>query len=84
MTSQGAAAVLTETILVPEIHCDHCRTSLEGALKPIEGVEQAAVDVAARTVTVTYDQTLVDRARLVETIEEQGYEVPAEQGSSGI
>ncbi len=76
--------MLTETILVPEIHCDHCRTSLEGALKPIEGVEQAAVDVAARTVTVTYDQTLVDRARLVETIEEQGYEVPAEQGSSGI
>jgi copper chaperone len=76
--------MLTETILVPEIHCDHCKTSLEGALKPTEGVEQAAVDVAAKTVTVTYDQTLVDRARLVETIEEQGYEVPAEQGSSGI
>jgi copper chaperone len=74
----------TETILVPEIHCDHCRTSLEEALRPIAGVEQAAVDVAAKTVTVTYDQTLVDRARLVETIEEQGYEVPVEQGSPGI
>jgi copper chaperone len=73
--------MLTETILVPEIHCDHCKTSIEGALGPIEGVERAAVDIAAKTVTVTYDKTSVDRARLVGAIVEQGYEVPAEQGS---
>jgi copper chaperone len=74
--------MLTETILVPEIHCDHCRTSIEGALRPIEGVERAEVDVAARSVTVTYDQTSVNRARLVVAIAEQGYEVPAGQGDS--
>jgi copper chaperone len=73
--------MVTETILVPEIHCEHCRTSIEGALGPIEGVERAAVDIAAKTVTVTYDEASVDRARLVEAIAEQGYEVPAEQGS---
>ncbi len=75
--------MLTETILVPEIHCDHCKTSLEGALRPIAGVERAAVDVAARMVTVTYEPTSVDRARLVGAIEEQGYEVPARQGDAG-
>jgi copper chaperone len=69
--------MVTETITVPEIHCDHCKTSLEGALTPIDGVEQASVDIQARTITVTYDEASVDRGRLVEEIEQQGYEVPA-------
>jgi copper chaperone len=68
--------MVTETITVPEIHCDHCKTSLEGALTPIDGVEQATVDIQARTITVTYDEASVDRDRLVEEIEQQGYVVP--------
>jgi copper chaperone len=67
----------TETISVPEIHCDHCKTSIEGALTSIGGVQGAAVDIPARTVTVTYDEASVDRGDLVEAIEQQGYEVPA-------
>ena len=68
--------MLTETISVPEIHCDHCKTSIEGALASIGGVERAAVDIPARTVTVTYDEAPVPPGDLVEAIEEQGYEVP--------
>jgi copper chaperone len=67
----------TETISVPEIHCDHCKTSIEGALVAIGGVEGATVDIPARTVTVTYDDASVDRGNLVAAIEDQGYEVPA-------
>lgn len=67
----------TETIVVPEIHCEHCRTSIEGALRPLDGVERALVDVGRRTVTVTYDEAAVDHRALVEAIEDQGYEVPA-------
>jgi copper chaperone len=66
----------TETITVPEIHCGHCKTSIEGALRPLDGVERALVDVGARTVTVAYDPALIDPARLRAAIEEQGYEVP--------
>jgi copper chaperone len=69
--------MVTETITVPEIHCDHCKTSLEGALTPIDGVAQATVDIQARTITVTYDEASVDRDRLVDEIEQQGYVVPA-------
>ena len=69
--------MVRETISVPEIHCDHCKTSIEGALASIGGVEGAIVDIPARTVTVTYDAASVDRGGLVEAIEEQGYEVPA-------
>ena len=39
----------TTTISVPEIHCDHCRTSSEGALTSLPGVRAARVDVAAKT-----------------------------------
>jgi copper chaperone len=70
--------MVTETIAVPEIHCDHCKVSIEGALEPLAGVERATVDVPARAVTVTYDEASVDRDRLVQAIEQQGYEVPAQ------
>jgi copper chaperone len=69
--------MVTGTISVPEIHCDHCKVSIEGALATIGGVQGATVDVPARTVTVTYDDASVDRGDLVEAIEQQGYEVPA-------
>jgi copper chaperone len=69
--------MVTETISVPEIHCDHCKTSIEGALASIGGVEGATVDIPARTVTVNYDEASVGRGELIEAIEQQGYEVPA-------
>ena len=68
----------TETLSVPEIHCDHCKTSIEGALTSIGGVEAATVDSPARTVTVTYDKASVDRGDLIAAIEQQGYEIPAQ------
>jgi copper chaperone len=67
----------TMTISVPEIHCDHCKHSIEGALAPLPGVASAQVDVEARTVAVEVDETLTDRGRLVAAIEDQGYDVPA-------
>ena len=69
--------MMRETISVPEIHCDHCKTSIEGALASIGGVEGATVDIPARTVTVSYDEASVGRGELIEAIEQQGYEVPA-------
>jgi copper chaperone len=67
----------TMTISVPEIHCDHCKHSIEGALAPLPGVRAARVDIDARTVTVELDEACVDRVRIVAAIEDQGYDVPA-------
>ena len=67
----------TERITVPEISCGHCKSSIEGALAPLEGVTRAEVDIEGRTMTVDYDPGTVTRESLVATIEEQGYEVPA-------
>jgi copper chaperone len=70
--------MVTETISVPEIHCDHCKVSIEGALASIGGVERATVDIPARTVTVRYDDASVDHGEVVQAIEQQGYEVPSQ------
>jgi copper chaperone len=67
---------VTETTLsVPEIHCGHCKTSIEGAVSALPGVTRAEVDVEARTVSVTFgDPTGIDG--IVGAIEDQGYSVP--------
>lgn len=67
----------TETIHVPEIHCGHCKSAIEGTLNPLDGVSRAEVNVEDRTVTVEYDEQSVDRSRIVDEIVDLGYEIPA-------
>ena len=65
------------TLNVPEVHCGHCKASIEGALSQLEGVEGAEVDLDARTVTVDYDEDRVERDTIVATITSIGYDVVA-------
>jgi copper chaperone len=65
----------TETLSVPDISCDHCRHTIETALGRLPGVRAATVDVAARTVQVTYDETTVAPATIRTTLSDEGYEV---------
>ncbi|NIT95896.1 MAG: heavy-metal-associated domain-containing protein, partial [Actinobacteria bacterium] len=43
------------TISVPEIHCDHCKMSIEGAVGGVDGVTSAVVDVPSATVAIAFD-----------------------------
>jgi copper chaperone CopZ len=52
----------TETLSVPDISCDHCQRTIETALGALPGV-RADVDVAARTVQVSYDEATVTPPR---------------------
>ena len=67
----------TTTLSVPGIHCDHCKSSIEGALGQLDGVTSAEVSVPAKTVTVDYDDGQVDLDAIRDAIEEQGYDLPA-------
>ncbi len=53
-----------ERIDVPEIHCDHCKKSIEGAVKAVPGVGFVTVDVPGRLVTVAYDEQAVGLDRI--------------------
>lgn len=66
---------MTETTLsVPDIHCNHCKMSLEGALGQVAGVKQATVDVPSATIAVSFEAPAT-MDQLVAAVEGQGYEV---------
>ena len=65
------------TISVPEIHCNHCKMSIEGAVGALEGVSTAVVDVDNATVAVAFDAP-ASFDSIKTAIEEQGYDVPAQ------
>lgn len=64
----------TTVLNVPEVHCGHCVSSIEGALKPMDGVNDATVSLEETNVTVDHDDS-VTTDQLKAAIEEQGYEV---------
>ena len=63
------------TLLVPDISCGHCKSSIEGAVASMDGVARAEVSISERTVDVEYDPAQVDLAAIVSAIDEQGFEV---------
>jgi copper chaperone len=65
----------TETLSVPDISCDHCQRTIETALGRLPGVRTATVDVNAKTVQLTYDETTVDPATIRTALADEGYEV---------
>jgi len=64
-----------KTLQVPEVHCDHCKTSLESAVGALNGVSTVEVDVPNATIEVDYDNDAVSLDTIKTTIEEQGYAV---------
>ena len=60
---------------VPEVHCDHCKTSLEGAVGDLAGVSRVEVSVPDATIDVAFDESAVSLEEIKTTIEEQGYAV---------
>jgi copper chaperone len=63
------------TLNVPDISCGHCKSSIEGAVAPLEGVETAVVAIDDRSVAVEYDGSETTMDAIVSAIDEQGYEV---------
>ncbi|MGB6406309.1 MAG: copper chaperone CopZ [Planococcus donghaensis] len=65
----------TKTLDVKGMTCGHCKMSVEGALKGLEGVSAVEVDLNAGKVDVTYDESKVSTENMKEAVEDQGYKV---------
>jgi len=63
------------TLSVPDISCGHCKSSIEGAVVPMDGVAKAEVSISDRTVAVEYDPAQVELSSIVTAIDDQGSEV---------
>lgn len=67
---------MAQTVInVEGMTCGHCKSSVEGALSGLEGVSNASVSLEDNNVTVEYNDTVVDRGKMAEAIEDQGYDV---------
>jgi copper chaperone len=63
------------TLSVPDISCGHCKSSIEGAVSGLEGIDKVDVAIEAKTVDLSFDPAAVSLDTIIETIEEQGYAV---------
>jgi copper chaperone len=60
------------TYTVPAIHCAHCAMSIREEVSEVEGVDEVAVDLDTKVVTVSGND--LDDAELRAAIVEAGYE----------
>lgn len=67
----------TIILSVPDISCEHCERAITGALTPVEGVENVAVDIPAKQVRVEYDESKVDVDQMKNVLQEEDYPVAA-------
>lgn len=62
--------------------CDNCRRHVEDALKGVEGVSAAKVDLMFHKADVTYDPQKTTLDRLVAAVKAAGYEAEPKEALS--
>jgi copper ion binding protein len=65
----------SKTLNVNGMSCSHCENTVKKHVGALGGVDNVAVDLEAKKVTVEYDPDKVTIDIIKETIEDQGYEV---------
>ena len=63
---------MEKKILIEGMMCNHCKASVEKALSAVPGVEAVAVDLEARTATVSCAAEVTDAA-LFAAVEKKGF-----------
>jgi copper chaperone len=60
---------------VPDVSCEHCVKTVNGALSALPGVDAVSVDLTSKTVRLRYEPAQVTLERIEETLDEAGYTV---------
>jgi len=67
----------SSTFYAPDIECEQCGELIQAALLQLDGVHEVAVDLAAFTVTVGYDEAVMPATTIRGVLEELGYPTAA-------
>lgn len=69
-------ATLQEVVLsVPDVSCEHCVKTVNGALGTLAGVTSVSTDIPTKSVQVRYDQSQLSLEQIEATLDEVGYTV---------
>lgn len=63
------------TLSVPEISCEHCVKTINGALGALPGIESVNTDLDSRTVHLRYVPVQVSMDTIEATLDAAGYTV---------
>lgn len=80
-TTEPDARIATSALSVTGMDCAGCATSVERALRALEGVQDVRVDVVGGRVNVTYAEGKLARGDLTGAITRVGYRVEDESAS---
>lgn len=64
----------TVEISLPSIQCGMCATTIKKALKKVEGVTEAKIDLTNKKVTVSFDDLVTSIDKIETAITSAGYE----------
>jgi copper chaperone len=69
-------AITQETVLsVPDISCEHCVKTINGALGAVPGVESVSTDIPTKSVQLRYNPSQVSMEQIEATLDDAGYTV---------
>ncbi len=69
-------AITQEALLsVPDISCEHCVKTINGALGALSGIESVSTDIPTKTVQLRFDPTQVSMEQIEATLDDEGYSV---------
>ncbi|MGQ9818711.1 MAG: heavy-metal-associated domain-containing protein [Candidatus Kapaibacteriales bacterium] len=64
----------TQTVkLLTNAHCKGCKSKIEKALKKVDGVKSANLDLASKIVEVSFDADKIKIEQLIQAIDKAGY-----------
>ncbi|HKS71004.1 MAG TPA: copper ion binding protein [Ktedonobacterales bacterium] len=63
------------TLNVPDVSCEHCVKTIDGALGALPGVELVRTDLPTKTVQVRFEPGKVSREQIEATLDDAGYTV---------
>lgn len=68
-------AMVETTLSVPDVSCEHCVKTINGALGAVAGIEQVSTDIPSKTVHLKYDAGQVSMEKIEEILDDAGYTV---------
>ena len=71
-----------KTLNIEGMHCASCVSAVEKSLSKLEGVEDASVNLATETASVSFDESKISDDDLIEAVEDAGYSVREEEPES--
>jgi copper chaperone len=69
------AATQEITLSVPDISCEHCVRTINGALTKLSGIETVSTDIPSKTVHLSYDPGQISLDTIETALDEEGYPV---------